>query len=144
VLNFLENAKSVPGYRVFVHCALGISRSATVVIAYVMKSQRIPLKNAVDIVKRARQQIYPNNGFLQQLDRYEAEIFQLTRSSDYLRRTTSGRELPIINDENRDLNSFSSFVSSKDMSKDISYQQLHSSTNVQNGSSTYTNPHPHQ
>jgi predicted protein tyrosine phosphatase len=135
----LESAKSVPGSRVFVHCALGISRSATVVIAYVMKCQKIPLKDAVDIVKRARQQIHPNNGFLQQLDRYEAEIFQLTRSSDYLRRSTSGRELPPnINHENRDQNSASSFVSSNDMSKNISHQQHEPSSDVPNGSNTQT------
>merc|ERR1719203_593344 len=58
--------------RVFVHCMAGRSRSATVVIAYLMQAQRWSLRQALDHVKVRRPIVFPNVGFLQQLRRYEA------------------------------------------------------------------------
>lgn len=43
---------------------MGISRSATIVIAYLIKSNLIGAKEALDYVEKKRPIIFPNNGFL--------------------------------------------------------------------------------
>eukprot|EP00771_Trimastix_marina_P000558 gnl/Trimastix_PCT/1577.p1 GENE.gnl/Trimastix_PCT/1577~~gnl/Trimastix_PCT/1577.p1 ORF type:complete len:276 (+),score=28.93 gnl/Trimastix_PCT/1577:329-1156(+) len=52
---------------VLVHCRLGQSRSATVVIAYLMRHLRMSLDAAVQDVVRKRPSVNPNHGFLRQL-----------------------------------------------------------------------------
>lgn len=54
-----------------VHCKMGISRSASVVIAYVMKAYGWDLRQALDFVKTRRSCIKPNSGFLKQLETYQ-------------------------------------------------------------------------
>lgn len=52
--------------KVLVHCARGISRSATLALAYLMIKERLTLVEAVEAVRRHRN-ILPNVGFLNQL-----------------------------------------------------------------------------
>ena len=59
---------------VLVNCAAGVSRSATFVIAYLMKTKHISLEEAYQIVKRARPKIAPNQSFLDQLMKFEKKI----------------------------------------------------------------------
>ena len=59
------------GSKVLVHCKMGISRSASVVIAYVMKANNWNLKKAFRFVKDKRQSIRPNENFLRQLEVYQ-------------------------------------------------------------------------
>jgi len=54
------------GGKVLVNCYQGASRSATVVLAYLIQEQQIKVEDAVTMVKKKRD-IRPNNGFLQQL-----------------------------------------------------------------------------
>ncbi|XP_031554101.1 dual specificity protein phosphatase 13-like [Actinia tenebrosa] len=61
------------GGRIFVHCVAGISRSATLVIAYLMTYQDTNLTDAVQML-RSKRKICPNLGFLQQLIDYAAKI----------------------------------------------------------------------
>ena len=61
------------GGRIFVYCMEGFSRSATVVIAYLMYEKRMSVRNAVEAVRR-RREVCPNEGFLQQLIDYGYEI----------------------------------------------------------------------
>ncbi|XP_072312230.1 dual specificity protein phosphatase 13A-like [Eucyclogobius newberryi] len=63
---FIHNALEVEGGRVLVHCAVGVSRSATLVLSFLMLHQRLPLLDAVLRVKQHRW-IFPNKGFLKQL-----------------------------------------------------------------------------
>ncbi|PAV20869.1 phosphatases II [Pyrrhoderma noxium] len=56
---------------VLVHCEQGLSRSATVVAAYLMFSRRISSTDALEIIRRAREQVWPNPGFHQQLVLFE-------------------------------------------------------------------------
>jgi len=51
--NFIKNAKSSSG-KVLVHCKMGISRSASVVISFLMKEHRWPLDKTLAKVKRQR------------------------------------------------------------------------------------------
>ncbi|CAH1246508.1 DUSP5 [Branchiostoma lanceolatum] len=63
------------GGRVLVHCNLGISRSSTVTMAYLMKQRQWTMKDAFDFLKERRQVAQPNLGFLRQLSKYEIELF---------------------------------------------------------------------
>uniref|UniRef100_A0A672K234 Dual specificity protein phosphatase 26 n=1 Tax=Sinocyclocheilus grahami TaxID=75366 RepID=A0A672K234_SINGR len=51
---------------VLVHCAVGLSRSATLVLAYLMIRQNMTLVEAIKTVKDHRG-VTPNRGFLRQL-----------------------------------------------------------------------------
>lgn len=63
---------------VLVHCVAGVSRSATVVIAYLMKYRRMDLHSAFNYCYNLRPVIRPNNGFLLQLINYENQLFGKT------------------------------------------------------------------
>ncbi|XP_012720802.2 dual specificity protein phosphatase 13 isoform X2 [Fundulus heteroclitus] len=52
--------------RVLVHCAVGVSRSASLVLAYLMIYHAYTLLEAINKVKESRW-IFPNRGFLRQL-----------------------------------------------------------------------------
>jgi protein-tyrosine phosphatase len=56
---------------VLVHCAAGISRSASFVIAYLMYSEKLAFKEAAAAVKEVRPVICPNPGFVLQLKEWE-------------------------------------------------------------------------
>ncbi|EGG15127.1 hypothetical protein DFA_09951 [Cavenderia fasciculata] len=59
---------------VFVHCFAGVSRSATISIAYLMRKQSIGFEEAYAFVLNQRRVIYPNNGFIKQLLEYELQL----------------------------------------------------------------------
>ena len=61
------------GGKVMVNCWQGASRSATIVLAYLVKYQDMKLEKAVKMVKRKRD-IRPNNDFLQDLIEFEAKF----------------------------------------------------------------------
>lgn len=67
---YIENIRLM-NRRVFVHCNAGISRSPTIVIAYVMRYFKIGFEDAFKIVKEKRMTIDPNAGFISQLKDYE-------------------------------------------------------------------------
>jgi len=58
---------------VLIHCAAGISRSATITIAYVMKEEGLNLRDAFGLVY-SKHYICPNEGFLRQLMRWEQHL----------------------------------------------------------------------
>lgn len=57
-----------------VHCQAGISRSATICIAYLMHHKEIGLEEAFDFLKAKRAVISPNLNFMRQLTEYETEL----------------------------------------------------------------------
>lgn len=73
--NFIETGRSVGG--VLVHCRAGISRSPTIMIAYMMKKHRMRYEEALQIVLAKRSQALPNNGFREQLMQYEVKLFDM-------------------------------------------------------------------
>lgn len=62
------------GARVYVHCNAGVSRSTTVVVAYIMMSQKIPVDDVLKRLKTIRPCVCPNKGFLKQLKDYEKKL----------------------------------------------------------------------
>lgn len=60
--------------RILIHCQGGYSRSPTIVIAYLMKFYGKSLEAAFDYVKRRRDIINPNQGFIRQLSELEMEL----------------------------------------------------------------------
>ncbi|RVE56674.1 hypothetical protein OJAV_G00222980 [Oryzias javanicus] len=72
-VEFIEKAKA-SNSRVLVHCLAGISRSATIAIAYIMKRMDMSLDEAYRFVKDKRPTISPNFNFLGQLLDFEKNI----------------------------------------------------------------------
>lgn len=60
--------------RVLVHCQAGISRSATICLAYLMKRKRVRLDEAFEFVRRRRSIISPNFSFMGQLLQFESQL----------------------------------------------------------------------
>ncbi|KAI0307006.1 protein-tyrosine phosphatase-like protein [Multifurca ochricompacta] len=92
--HFMRSAMDAGG-RVLVHCHMGISRSATVVAAYLMSTCHISVHKAIALIKRglyffpplrspvhlfltARPQIQPNYGFIKELHAFEACNYSLS------------------------------------------------------------------
>ncbi|NXC43020.1 DUS18 phosphatase, partial [Penelope pileata] len=63
------------GGRTLLHCVAGVSRSATLCLAYLMKHHAMSLASAHAWVRSCRPIIRPNNGFWQQLVEYEYLLF---------------------------------------------------------------------
>ncbi|KAK3282589.1 hypothetical protein CYMTET_9678 [Cymbomonas tetramitiformis] len=59
---------------VFVHCGAGVSRSATIVIGYIMYKLDLTFDRASDIVRCARPYVRPNEGFVKQLKVYAKRL----------------------------------------------------------------------
>lgn len=61
---------------ILVHCENGVSRSITVVLAYLLKNN-YTLKDALYLIKTNRTSTFtrPNSGFAKQLLKYEKNIF---------------------------------------------------------------------
>lgn len=70
----LMNKFSKLNKKILVHCQCGISRSASLIVAYKMRYQKLTLNDAYDDLKRIAKQISPNMGL----------IFQLTEWNKYL------------------------------------------------------------
>ncbi|XP_055517559.1 dual specificity phosphatase 29-like [Leucoraja erinacea] len=70
---YIDRALSTPGSKVFVHCARGRSRSASLVLAYLMIYKNLTVVDAVEEVLKHRC-ILPNRGFLQQLRALDIQL----------------------------------------------------------------------
>ena len=58
-------AEQLKSTNVLVHCHQGVSRSATVIIAYLMHKNRWTVEEALKYAKAKRDIVNPNVGFLQ-------------------------------------------------------------------------------
>lgn len=61
------------GGNVLVHCNAGVSRSATIVLSYIIRYDKMTLREALEHVNSIRK-VGPNPGFMQQLQRYEMNL----------------------------------------------------------------------
>ncbi|XGW27312.1 hypothetical protein V3C99_007708 [Haemonchus contortus] len=69
------------GGNVLVHCEVGVSRSATIVAAYVMQKLKYSAEKAVEFIKIARPLVCPNQGFFTQLQIFESLHYQIDEAS---------------------------------------------------------------
>ena len=69
---FIHEALSNPLNRVLVHCGFGVSRSASLVIMYLMKRWEKSYDEAYNYTKSCREIIEPNEGFKTQLMKFES------------------------------------------------------------------------
>lgn len=98
---YITRAKK-DGSKVLVHCKMGVSRSASVVIAYAMKAYNWTFSQALKHVKIKRNCIKPNKSFLSQLETYQGmldamknkEKLQRSKSETNLRNVKDARLLP--------------------------------------------------
>ena len=60
-----------------VHCQMGVSRSSSVVIAYLMRYQNMNLHDAYTLTKMKRPIVDPNGGFWEQLQQYEKSLMDV-------------------------------------------------------------------
>lgn len=66
---FIELAMNEPTNNVLVHCNQGVSRSASIIIGYlIQKKVFATYQQAYEFVKQKRPKIMPNNGFIKQLN----------------------------------------------------------------------------
>ncbi|NWX86662.1 STYL1 protein, partial [Nothoprocta ornata] len=63
---------------VLVFSNLGISRSSTVIMAYLMHSSQFTLKEAWEYVQKCKTNMRPNRGFVKQLSDWETRIYGIT------------------------------------------------------------------
>ncbi|XP_046356197.1 dual specificity protein phosphatase 19-like [Haliotis rufescens] len=73
-LDFIDEGRTASC--VLVHCNAGVSRSATFVIAYLMKKEGITFKEAFNFLRSKRPATCPNPGFVSQLKKYEEILKQ--------------------------------------------------------------------
>ncbi|CAH0720859.1 unnamed protein product, partial [Brenthis ino] len=88
---YINKAKT-EGSKVLVHCKMGISRSASVVIAYAMKAFNWNFDKALKHVKAKRSCIKPNTNFLNQLETYQG-ILDAMKNKEKLQRSKSETNL---------------------------------------------------
>eukprot|EP01017_Pseudomicrothorax_dubius_P026315 TRINITY_DN2926_c0_g1_i6.p1 TRINITY_DN2926_c0_g1~~TRINITY_DN2926_c0_g1_i6.p1 ORF type:complete len:110 (+),score=16.36 TRINITY_DN2926_c0_g1_i6:398-727(+) len=74
-IEFINLARS-RGENVLVHCYAGISRSATIVIAYLLREYKYRLEEALAYVVAKRSIVKPNDGFYYQLVEFEREVHE--------------------------------------------------------------------
>ncbi|CAN9500197.1 unnamed protein product [Ophioblennius macclurei] len=72
---FIQEARDQDGV-VLVHCNAGVSRSASIVIGYLMSREGWSFTEALEQVKQARPSIRLNAGFYQQLQHYGENSIQ--------------------------------------------------------------------
>ncbi|CAO3641834.1 unnamed protein product [Mucor fragilis] len=58
-------------HNILVHCLAGVSRSPTILTAYLMATQKLRWKEALAIIKQTRPFVNPNPGFIEQLKLFQ-------------------------------------------------------------------------
>ncbi|XP_046392359.1 dual specificity protein phosphatase 14-like [Ischnura elegans] len=69
------DAVRAKGGRTLVHCVAGVSRSAALCLAYLMKYEGMTLRKAFVHLRSRRPAVRPNTGFFRQLIAYERRLF---------------------------------------------------------------------
>lgn len=79
-LDFIEEGRK-DGHAILVHCFAGVSRSAAVVTAYLMRTEQKSREDALNSLREVCESACPNDSFLEQLDLFENMGFKVDTSS---------------------------------------------------------------
>src|SRR3989338_1764488 len=66
---------------ILVHCYSGISRSPSMVAAFIMHHFKLDVENSLKYIRKRRKEICPNSGFVSQLYEFEKSLAQQGDSS---------------------------------------------------------------
>ena len=91
--HFIDECLRTKG-KIIINCARGISRSATIVIGYLMFRYNMRLTDAFNYTLSKRPQVRPNSNFRRQLEIYEQELIY-NRYKISIRAKTLGFATPI-------------------------------------------------
>ncbi|KAL7848934.1 hypothetical protein SRHO_G00205570 [Serrasalmus rhombeus] len=89
---FISKARKA-GVKCLVHCKMGVSRSASTVIAYAMKEYGWDLDRAFEHVKERRSVTKPNPSFMKQLEEYQGILLASKQRHNKLWRSHSDSDL---------------------------------------------------
>lgn len=95
-IEFIDSIRNNGG-RVFVHCQAGISRSATICLAYLMRTNRVKLEEAFEFVKQRRSIISPNFSFMGQLLQFESQVLASSTCSSAAGSPAIGKGTTVFN-----------------------------------------------
>eukprot|EP01134_Creolimax_fragrantissima_P006698 CFRG6698T1 len=83
VLDFIKKHLCAENGRVLVHCHAGVSRSAAIVCAYLMKTENLSVNDALEKLNTVCPGAEPNRGFMKQLSMYQQMKCSLDPSNPY-------------------------------------------------------------
>lgn len=98
------------GDKILVHCVMGMSRSASVVIAYLMQYKRMNYASAYHYTKSKRPIVNPNPGFVQQLKEYALLLSKKPNDIEKAKKVHKMNSLQYSTDFN--INDYMEFVKS--------------------------------
>merc|ERR1719184_510570 len=87
------------GENILVNCNMGVSRSTTIVLAYIIKKTKMKLAEALSLCRSFRACCNPNPGFIKQLERHQQRIQgmeagkKLSQEVDISQRKASARQM---------------------------------------------------
>ncbi len=88
VINFIDSA--IENGSILIHCYGGISRSPTIIIAYLIKKHNKTFEHAFNLLKELKPDIEPNEGFIEKLkllDKMNNRLLEFTYKCTVCRRT---------------------------------------------------------
>uniref|UniRef100_A0A914HES0 sulfite oxidase n=1 Tax=Globodera rostochiensis TaxID=31243 RepID=A0A914HES0_GLORO len=92
-LTYIEDSVN-NGINIVVHCQCGISRSATVVVAYLMRKHSWSVHEALTYVQKRRSIVQPNPSFMRQLEIFEQLGYRC--DSSFLRQSKLFKEFQSV------------------------------------------------
>eukprot|EP01084_Bolivina_argentea_P247092 413415_1 len=82
-VNFIDKAfNENDTNKCLVHCVAGVSRSSTIIIAYLMKMKKMKYDDALDYTIKRRRIVNPNPGFRRQLKSWEERGYKALELDD--------------------------------------------------------------
>eukprot|EP01066_Platyproteum_vivax_P011363 Platyproteum_vivax@DN5161_c0_g1_i2.p1 len=87
---FFERARIREDGKLLLHCNMGVSRSVSIAISYLLKYHRHTYLTALSLISSERIQAKPNDSFIKQLQELDAS---LRKSNGYINLTPTKRKL---------------------------------------------------